>query len=91
MHLPSDYPFASRWANISGHRLHYLDEGSGSPVVMVHGNPNWSYYWRKLIPALSDRFRCLAIDHIGCGLSDKPDDAHYEYTLSRSFVNKPGG
>ncbi|MBI1347447.1 alpha/beta fold hydrolase [bacterium] len=50
---------------------------------MVHGNPNWVYYWRKLIPALSDQFRCLAIDHIGCGLSDKPDDAHYPYTLSR--------
>ena len=48
---------------------------------MVHGNPNWTYYWRKLIPALSDRFRCLAIDHMGCGLSDKPDDDHYLYTL----------
>ena len=48
---------------------------------MVHGNPNWTYYWRNLIPALSDRYRCLAIDHIGCGYSEKPDDAHYEYSL----------
>lgn len=87
MHVPSDYPFASHWANICGQRLHYLDEGSGPPVVMVHGNPNWSYYWRKLIPALSDRFRCLALDHIGCGLSDKPDDSRYGYTLSQRIAD----
>ncbi len=74
---------ASRFATVGGQRLHYLDQGSGAPVVMVHGNPNWVYYWRKLIPALSDRFRCLAIDHIGCGLSDKPGDDAYPYTLSR--------
>lgn len=78
-----DYPFQSHYLTLSGHRLHYLDEGSGPPVVMVHGNPNWTYYWRKLIPALSDRFRCLAIDHIGCGLSDKPDNSRYDYTLSQ--------
>lgn len=76
-----DYNFPSHFVTLGGHRLHYLDEGSGAPVVMVHGNPNWVYYWRKLIPALSDRYRCLAIDHMGCGLSDKPDDAHYEYSL----------
>jgi haloalkane dehalogenase len=77
------YPFRSRFLELRGQRLHYLDEGAGPAVVMVHGNPNWSFYWRKLIPALSDRFRCLALDHIGCGLSDKPDDAHYDYTLAR--------
>jgi len=54
---------------------------------MVHGNPNWSYYWRNLIPALSDRFRCLAIDHIGCGLSDKPDDSQYDYTLAQRIAD----
>lgn len=76
-----EYNFPSHFVTLGGHRLHYLDEGSGAPVVMVHGNPNWVYYWRKLIPALSDHYRCLAIDHMGCGLSDKPDDAHYEYSL----------
>ena len=76
-------PFQSHFATVGGHRLHYLDEGGGAPVVMVHGNPNWVYYWRNLIPALCDRFRCLAIDHIGCGLSDKPGDDQYPYTLSR--------
>lgn len=76
-----DYDFPSHFVTLGGHRLHYLDEGSGAPVVMVHGNPNWVYYWRKLIPGLSDHYRCLAIDHMGCGLSDKPNDAHYEYSL----------
>lgn len=65
----------------NGHRLHYLDAGSGPPVVMVHGNPNWCYYWRNLIGALRADHRCLAIDHIGCGLSDKPSDDRYTYTL----------
>ena len=81
------YDFAPHFASVGGHRLHYLDDGRGPPVVMVHGNPNWSYYWRKLIPALSGRFRCLALDHIGCGLSDKPSDAHYDYTLSRRIAD----
>lgn len=78
-----DYPFSSHFVTLNGQRLHYLDEGQGPPVVMVHGNPNWTFYWRKLIPALSDRFRCLAIDHMGCGLSDKPTDAQYSYTLAQ--------
>lgn len=78
-----EYNFPPHHAQLGGHQLHYLDEGAGPPVVMVHGNPNWVYYWRKLIPALADRYRCLAIDHIGCGLSDKPDDAHYEYSLKQ--------
>jgi cis-3-alkyl-4-acyloxetan-2-one decarboxylase len=80
-------PFPSHFADVGGHRLHYLDEGSGPPVVMLHGNPNWSYYWRNLIPALSDRFRCLACDHIGCGLSDKPGDDLYDYTLSQRVAD----
>lgn len=82
-----EYSYQSRFAELGGHRLHYLDEGSGAPVVMLHGNPNWTYYWRKLIPALSDRYRCLACDHIGCGLSDKPVDSRYEYTLSQRLAD----
>ncbi|MEN5265274.1 alpha/beta fold hydrolase [Stenotrophomonas sp. TWI587] len=66
-----------------GLSMNYLDEGprDGEVVVMVHGNPSWSYYWRTLVAGLSDRYRCIVPDHIGMGLSDKPDDAHYEYTL----------
>lgn len=65
----------------AGVRLHYLDEGSGEPVVMLHGNPTWSFYYRHLILALRDRFRCIVPDHVGCGMSDKPGDDAYRYTL----------
>jgi haloalkane dehalogenase len=66
-----------------GLRLHYIDEGAGEPVVMLHGNPTWSFYYRNLIDGLRDSYRVIAPDHIGCGLSDKPDDAQYDYTLAR--------
>jgi haloalkane dehalogenase len=66
---------------IDGQRLHYVDEGAGEPLLFVHGNPTWSFYWRNLILGLRDRYRCVAVDHIGCGLSDKPQK--YEYTLTR--------
>jgi haloalkane dehalogenase len=66
---------------IGGLRYHYLDEGEGEPVVMVHGNPSWSFYYRRLVEALSSSHRTIVPDHIGCGFSDKPDDAHYDYTL----------
>jgi len=64
-----------------GLRQHYLDEGDGPPVVMVHGNPSWSFYYRRLVEALVPDFRAIVPDHIGCGLSDKPDDSRYAYTL----------
>jgi haloalkane dehalogenase len=75
------YPFASRWFEREGLAQHYLDEGSGPPVVMVHGNPTWSFYFRELVAALRGTHRCIVPDHIGCGLSDKPGDDRYEYTL----------
>ncbi|MDR3618547.1 MAG: alpha/beta fold hydrolase [Paludisphaera borealis] len=64
-----------------GLRYHYLDEGEGRPVVMVHGNPTWSFYYRRLVEALSPSHRTIVPDHIGCGLSDKPGDDRYRYTL----------
>lgn len=67
--------------DIGGLRYHYLDEGDGEPVVMVHGNPSWSFYYRRLVEALSPSHRTIVPDHIGCGFSDKPDDAQYDYTL----------
>jgi pimeloyl-ACP methyl ester carboxylesterase len=75
------YPFASHFVTVGGFRLHYLDEGVGAPLLFVHGNPTWSFYWRNLILGLRDTYRCVAVDHIGCGLSDKPED--YPYTLAR--------
>lgn len=66
----------------SGAQMHYLDEGSGPVVLMLHGNPTWSFYYRGLVNELSNAgFRCIVPDHIGCGLSDKPQD--YSYTLKR--------
>lgn len=72
------YPFASRYHDVDAARMHYVDEGEGPPVVMVHGNPTWSFYFRELIKALRPTHRCIALDHIGCGLSDKPRDATAE-------------
>ena len=79
------YPFESHWLDIAGHRMHYLDEGPhDAPVVlMVHGNPTWSFYYWNLVLALRNRYRCIVPDHIGCGLSDKPADAEYAYTLEQ--------
>lgn len=79
-----DYPFAPKtFDRGNGILLNYVDEGprDAEPVVMVHGNPSWSYYWRHLVLGLRDSYRCIVPDHIGMGLSDKPDDSRYEYTL----------
>lgn len=57
--------------------MHYLDEGEGEAVLMVHGNPTWSFFYRNVVLALKDNFRCIVPDHIGCGLSDKPQDFSY--------------
>jgi haloalkane dehalogenase len=59
--------------------MHYLDVGTGDPVVMLHGNPTWSFYYRSLINGLSSDYRTIVPDHIGCGLSDKPDEKQYAY------------
>lgn len=79
------YPFESHWFDLAGLRLHYLDEGprDAEAVVCVHGNPTWSFYWRELIKELRGSRRVIALDHIGMGLSDKPGDNRYEYTLRR--------
>lgn len=75
------YPFESHFLDINGLAYHFIDEGSGDPLVMVHGNPTWSFYYRSLIQGLSSRFRTIAPDHIGCGLSDKPDLKRYDFRL----------
>lgn len=75
------YPFSSHYLPCGPVRLHYLDEGAGEPLLFVHGNPTWSFYWRNLVLGFREQNRCLAVDHIGCGLSDKPED--YNYTLAQ--------
>jgi len=68
---------------INGFNYHYVDQGSGEPVVMIHGNPTWSFYFRNLILSLSTDYRTIAMDHIGCGLSDKPHPKQYAYRLDQ--------
>ena len=79
------YPFFSNHLAVEGQSLHYVDEGSGETLLFVHGNPTWSFYWHPLIEAFKATHRCVAVDHIGCGLSDKPVD--YPYTLSTHVAN----
>ena len=81
MSLDSLFSFKRNYLDRNGQKLHYVNEGTGEPVVMVHGNPSWSFYYRNLVTALSENYQCIVPDHIGCGLSDKPDDKDYEYTL----------
>lgn len=77
------YPFARRRADIIGHQMGYIDEGAGPPIVCVHGNPTWSFYFRRIALAFRETYRVIAPDHIGCGFSDKPADSAYPYTLER--------
>jgi haloalkane dehalogenase len=81
------YPFRSHFLEMGGLRYHYLDEGSGDPVVMIHGNPTWSFYYRKLVSALAPGYRAIVPDHMGCGLSDTPDDGAYDYTLRQRVAD----
>jgi len=71
------YPFSPRSFATDDGRLHYVDEGRGRPILMVHGTPTWSFLWRHFIRGLSDRYRVIAPDLLGFGLTDKPEDADY--------------
>jgi len=83
--LEAAYPFRSHFLNLDGNNLHYVDEGQGQPMLMLHGNPTWSFYYRNLIKTFSPKFRTVVPDHIGCGLSDKPQD--YDYSLETHIQN----
>lgn len=63
------YPFESRFVELDGHVVHYIDEGSGPVLLMLHGNPTWSFVYREVIASLRDQFRCIALDYPGFGLS----------------------
>jgi haloalkane dehalogenase len=79
--IPEDlYPFESHFADIDGARVHYVDEGSGPPLLLLHGNPTWSFLYRDVIKGLRDSFRCIAVDYPGFGLSTAP--ASYGYTAA---------
>lgn len=84
--LKNEYPFESHFINVDDkNKLHYIDEGKGPVIVMLHGNPTWSFFYRNLIKDLSKNHRVIVPDHIGCGLSSKPEE--YEYTLINHITN----
>lgn len=89
------FPFTSRYETVGQYRIHYIEEGSGRPILFIHGNPTWSYQWRNIIPAVARQMdaRCIAFDLLGFGRSDKPD---IEYTFAQhaaivdEFIEKKG-
>jgi cis-3-alkyl-4-acyloxetan-2-one decarboxylase len=94
MSMPDDwhslYPFQSHEIRLEGHRYHYLDEGAGPVLLLVHGNPTWSFMWREIVLALRGKFRLIVPDHIGCGLSDKPSPKRYSYQLAQRVADLRG-
>lgn len=91
----NQYPFESHYFDINGFRMHYIDEQKGhrpndpprEVMLMVHGNPTWSFYWRNLAIALREKYRVIAVDHIGCGLSDKPKEGQYSFRLEERITD----
>ena len=83
-----DFPFAPRYRQVDGLRIAHVDEGDGPPVVFFHGEPTWSFLWRKVIPPVRDAgFRCIAADQPGFGRSDKPTDIDwYSYDRHTEFA-----
>jgi pimeloyl-ACP methyl ester carboxylesterase len=73
----AEFPFASRWFTSSSGTVHYVDEGTGPVIVMVHGTPEWSFTYRDIIKSLRGNYRCIAMDFLGYGLSAKPQDGNY--------------
>jgi haloalkane dehalogenase len=76
---PSLYPFDPHWFDSSAGQMHYVDEGAGPPILFCHGNPTWSFLYRNIITRLRGRFRCIAVDYLGFGLSERPEA--YGYTI----------
>ena len=83
----SEYPFESHFLDLNGLRYHYLDEGQGETLLLLHGNPSWSFYYRHLVRELRSDYRLIVPDHIGCGLSDKPADSQYSYRLEQRVAD----
>ncbi len=84
----SEYPFTSNHFDINGYKLHFIDEGQGETILFVHGTPSWSFDSRKIIKELRKNYRCIALDHIGFGLSDKPEVYDYSTQNHSSTLEK---
>ena len=89
--ISADFPFETKFVEVHGSKMHYVEEGSGDPILFLHGNPTSSYLWRNIIPYLSAHGHCIAPDLIGMGKSDKPQldyrfSDHYKYI--KGFIEK---
>ena len=87
--IQREYPFRRNLYKLkNGFRINYIDHGKKDnfPTIFLHGNPTWSFFYRKLILSLEDNFRCVAPDHLGCGLSDKPTVHEFEYDLEGTVI-----
>ena len=89
--MNSEYDFSGNFFETkTGYKMHYLDEGPRSddvPLLLLHGNPTWSFFYRKIIKCLSSEKRCIAPDHIGCGFSEKPNFRNFPYDLQTHSGN----
>ena len=91
--ISSTFPFESKYLEVYGSKIHYIEEGEGDPILFLHGNPTSNYLWRNIIPFLTQQGRCIAPDLIGMGKSDKPD-LNYgfqdTYRYMEEFIDKMG-
>lgn len=87
MTKPSDFTYLSKYAEVFGSKMHYVESGTGDPVLFLHGQPTWSYLWRNIMPELEGRGRLIALDLIGYGMSDKPD-IDYEMTDHIKYIEE---
>jgi haloalkane dehalogenase len=91
--ISADFPFESKYVDVHGSKMHYIDEGEGDPILFLHGNPMSSYLWRNIVPHLSGQGRCIAPDLIGMGKSDHPDIAYRyddQYRYLCGFIENLG-
>jgi len=91
--ISAEFPYASHYIEVLGSKMHYVEQGSGDPILFLHGIPSSSYLWRNIIPFLADKGRCIAVDLIGLGKSDKPDIAYTVFDHIRyieAFINALG-
>jgi haloalkane dehalogenase len=85
--ISAEFPFESKFLEVKGSKIHYIDEGEGDHILFLHGNPTSSYLWRNVIPYMTSLGRCIALDHIGMGKSDKPD-IKYGFTSTSQYLEE---
>ena len=85
--ISAEFPFESKFIEVNGSEIHYIDEGEGDPILFLHGNPTSNYLWRNIIPYMTSHGRCIAPDLIGMGKSGKPD-INYGFLSTFEYVNE---